>query len=137
MTPIIMRPYRAEDYRKITPKEPGTIPMPSRFMGPVRTGVANGYPLFILGFQIPWPGFAEAWAVFDQAVDQFPNTWRVFRNCFELIVADSGLRRVQAHVDPNFAESVRIVQHLGFELEGVLRHWFPDGRTAHLYGRVR
>lgn len=46
-------------------------------------------------------------------------------------------RRIQAHVDPNFAPAVRWVELLGFQYEGLLRRFSPDGRDMAMYSRVR
>lgn len=46
------------------------------------------------------------------------------------------LRRVQAHVAPDFAQALHWIEMLGFEREGRLRAFTPTGRDVYLYARV-
>lgn len=46
------------------------------------------------------------------------------------------LRRVQAHVSPDFAQALHWIEMLGFQFEGRLRKYTPRGLDMLLYARV-
>lgn len=47
-----------------------------------------------------------------------------------------GIRRVEATVDVNFDEGDRWMRMLGFEFEGLMRAYRPDGADMKLYARI-
>lgn len=53
------------------------------------------------------------------------------------VLALSPFVRVQAHIDPTFNAAIRWANLLGFTYEGPMRKFTPDGRTMHLYARIR
>lgn len=50
-------------------------------------------------------------------------------------VKDKGIKRLQAYIDPQFPEAIRLVQHLGFERESNMKNFYGD-RDAFLYVRL-
>lgn len=81
-----------------------------------------------------WTGRAEAWAMFApnltrQFIHIHGATVRFFESC--------GIRRIEAHVDAGFGKAKKWVELLGFEYEGLLRAYTPDGRDCLRYARVR
>lgn len=61
--------------------------------------------------------------------------YRILKEYMELIVKEMGIIRLQAYVDPDFPEAIRMIQHLGFEKESVLENFLPNG-NAFLYKRI-
>ncbi|MEZ5665875.1 MAG: hypothetical protein R3F55_00235 [Alphaproteobacteria bacterium] len=52
-------------------------------------------------------------------------------------LAHQRMRRIETAVDAEFAAGHRWARMLGFECEGLMRAYGPDGRDAHLYARTR
>lgn len=48
-----------------------------------------------------------------------------------------GIRRVEATVDVDFPAGNRWIEMLGFEYEGLMKAYRPDGADMNLYARVR
>jgi hypothetical protein len=44
--------------------------------------------------------------------------------------------RIETAIDPNFPESIDWAERLGFQREGLMAHWTPDGSDWLLYARV-
>lgn len=76
----------------------------------------------------------NAWAMLaHDAGDNFFRIHRAVKRGLEACTA----RRVEMHVDVDFTEGHRWARLLGFEREGHLRCWLPDGRDVILYARVK
>lgn len=81
-----------------------------------------------------WAGRAEAWAMFAANL----NREFIYIHQAAVRFLDScGIRRVEAHVDAGFGQAQKWVEMLGFEYEGPLRAYTPDGRDCLRYARVR
>jgi RimJ/RimL family protein N-acetyltransferase len=52
----------------------------------------------------------------------------------EILAKDKGIKRGQAYVDVNFPEAIRLVEHLGFERESIMKRFIGDGDAA-MYAR--
>lgn len=77
---------------------------------------------------------AVAWALMSQqAGGHFIKIVRAMRRYLD--VCDS--RRIEAQVACDFPAGRRLVTMLGFDFEGRMRGFFPDGRDADLFARVR
>lgn len=49
----------------------------------------------------------------------------------------SALRRLQAHASPTFAPALRWLEMLGFDYEGRMRKFTPNGSDMLLFARIR
>lgn len=61
--------------------------------------------------------------------------YRVIKEWMYELVEDKGIKRLQAYVVTDFPEAVRMVQHLGFEKESILKNFMGD-KDAYLYVRL-
>lgn len=78
-----------------------------------------------------------AWAHVDMTTFARPRIktcYRVIGDVITNCARDNGVRRVQAYVDLDFPEGIRMAQHLGFKKESTMAN-FIDGRPAGLYVR--
>lgn len=101
--------------------------------GEAYAAVADGMVIACAGVLERWHGRASAWALLsDQAGRHMLELTRAIAAWLER----SGLRRVETHVDVNFAAAHRWARLLGFEREGTMRAYTSDGRDADLYARV-
>lgn len=79
-----------------------------------------------------WEGRAEAWAL--MGADLRPQFLRIHYATKRFLNA-CGMRRVEAAVDAHFGCAKEWIEALGFEFEGVLHAYTPDGRDCLRYAR--
>lgn len=90
--------------------------------------------LAIAGVVPLWEGRAEAWALLGSDLKRdFIGIHRATLRFLDVC----GFRRVEAAVDAQFCQAVDWVKLLGFECEGPLKAYTPDGRDCIRYARVR
>ena len=102
----------------------------------VRTLIGlDGKILGIVGAMKLWEDRAEVFALLDQNCrDKFIVIHRVVKRLLDL----SPFKRLEAAVDVHFEEGHRWIEMLGFKLESEKMHaYFPNGKDASLYARVR
>lgn len=80
------------------------------------------------------PHRANAWALIREGIGG--NFFRFHKEVYSFL-CNTEYNRVEMAVDTEFQESERWARMLGFELEGYMRQYFPDGRDAYLYARVK
>ena len=81
-----------------------------------------------------WEGRAEAWALLAKDIKgQFIHIHLAAVRFLDAC----GFRRVEAHVDADFGCAKKWIEMLGFEFEGPLKAYTPDGRDCLRYARVR
>jgi RimJ/RimL family protein N-acetyltransferase len=87
------------------------------------------------GLSMEHPACATAWTLLDPEVS---GRWMLHLTRAVLrVIAECPARRIQAHADPKFAPAARWLQLLGFQQEGILRCFTPDGRDMAVFSRVR
>lgn len=75
-----------------------------------------------------WEGCGEAWAIPTKRIKQKKIVVaRHFKNTFDLVSKDLGMRRVQAAVTMGHHEAHRLVRFVGMVEEGLMRKYGPDG----------
>jgi RimJ/RimL family protein N-acetyltransferase len=106
--------------------------------GPAFTGIRNGEIIGCGGIMILWEGTGEAWATLAPATKHSPkDVFYCLRKGLEIIGEAYELIRIQAIAKPSFPESVRLLRHLGFEEEGVLRKYWEGGIDAVMMAKVK
>jgi hypothetical protein len=93
-----------------------------------------------MGGLVPyWHGHAEAWLAVRRSIGarQLVPALRVGRQWLDGRQALPAFRRLQAYIRCSEPWCESFARAMGFELEGVLRAWGPDGSDHALYGRVR
>jgi hypothetical protein len=84
------------------------------------------------------PGSGEAWALVTPLIHRYPIAFfRAVRESLESIILELKLHRVQSTVKVNDKRSVKFLIKLGFEIEGLLRKYSPDGLDHFIMGRVK
>lgn len=97
----------------------------------------GGKLLGVAGSYRVWAGSAQAWGVFDRAVDKFPKS--LTEVCLSLILyaqKTQELKRISLTVREGFKKGDRFASVLGFEQEGSMKRYLPDGGDARLYARL-
>jgi hypothetical protein len=102
--------------------------------GPCFTALDGDEVLACSGVLRMWENRDQAWALMSQSSGRhFVGIYRGIRRFLEMHDA----RRVEATVDAGFEAGHRLMRLLGFEREGCMRAYLPDGRDCDLYARVR
>jgi len=91
--------------------------------------------VYAIGGLLPlWEGRAQAWMLMSPEAGKYMTT---IHKAVKKSLIRSPFRRVEATVDIGFKPGVRWMKMLGFELEGYMRAYRPDGADMLLYARVR
>lgn len=94
-------------------------------------------PWGIAGCYRQWDGSGQLWAVFDERLDRYPIS--LYKSCIILInyaVQMQSLRRVSLTVRSDYTSGNRFAHSLGFDFEGKMHAYLPDGSDANLYARL-
>jgi hypothetical protein len=102
--------------------------------GPCFTATEGDEIIVCAGLVNMWENRSQAWALISQdAGRHFVRIFRAMRSFLDL----QDTRRIEATVDAKFQQGHRLMRMLGFQHEGLMRAYLPDGRDASLYGRIR
>lgn len=88
----------------------------------------------IAGLSPQWENRALAWAYVSK------NAGAHFRQIHKAVsrfLEQSEFKRIEATIDVGFDPGIRWIEMLGFEYEGYMRAFRPDGADMLLYARVR
>lgn len=72
----------------------------------------------------------------DHAGGHIVVVYRVIKEWMARICEEKGIKRLQAYIEPDFPDAVRMAQHLGFVKESVMECFLPDGRDAFMFVRI-
>jgi RimJ/RimL family protein N-acetyltransferase len=102
--------------------------------GLVQVGEVDGEVIAIAGIAPQWENRAIAWALIsDEAGPHFIQIHKAVKRFFNR----NPIRRLEATVDVGFEQGHRWMEMLGFEIEGYMVAYRPDGKDQILYARVR
>jgi hypothetical protein len=102
--------------------------------GPSFSGIKDGRVLGCAGLVKQWENRAVAWSLLAGDVgSDFIRVHRAVDRFLEL----SDFNRIEAFVDANFEQGHRWIQMLGFEPEGYMKQFNPDGGDALMYARLK
>ena len=97
----------------------------------------DGQPLCIGGFKLMNYDTAWCWIdITDIAGSHTVAMYRVIRDWIDSFVEEHGLTRIQATVEIDFTEAIRMVKHLGFKKESIMES-YVGGKDAFMYVRLR
>lgn len=98
------------------------------------TVVVDGKPIACIGLVEHWPKRRYVWAYLVEGIGK--RDMVRLRQAIAQWLRYHGAGRIETAIDPAFAKSVGWAESLGFEREGVLRHWTPDGSDWIMYSRI-
>lgn len=81
-----------------------------------------------------WEGRAEAWALMG---DDLKRDFLKIHHAVRLFLNASNIRRIEAMVDAQFESAKAWVEMLGFQNEGLMRAYTPDGRDCIRYAKMK
>lgn len=96
----------------------------------------EGIPLIVGGFRMITTTTAWCWIdLSDEAGKYIIQVYRVIREWINQFVKSHGIKRLQSFIRTNYPEAIRLVEHLGFEKESTMKHFFGD-EDAYMYVRL-
>ena len=98
------------------------------------TAEHEGVVLAVAGVEPQWENRATAFALLsDDSGPHFP----AIHSAVVEFLDNAPYRRIEATVDVGFKQGHRWIKMLGFELEGYMKAYRPDGADMLLYARVK
>lgn len=143
----LVRPFVAEDYVKLHAlcrrplvADPWLVGRAYELAGPAFTGVSPDFVLLgCAGLQQQWTGRAIAWAVLHPVLvhNRRAAIWfhREVKRRLPLLMAEHGLRRVDAEAVTEHARANKWLHRLGFKFQDLALHYGPQGETFSRYAR--
>lgn len=141
---MIVRPWELGDTHKLTLQSSqeylvqiGSVDFdltPISEAGLAWVAEIEGQIIAIAGLMPEWENRATAWAYISK--DAGRHFVRIHK-AVSRFLEQSDYRRIEATIDVGFDAGVKWIEMLGFEYEGYLRAYRPDGADMLLYARVR
>ncbi len=114
---------------------PKMIPTP-----PAYTIIFDDEIVGVGGMIILWKGVAEMWLMLTANCrkEGFFGiiAFEAIKNKVDEMLEEHKIRRAQATVRIDFPKAKKMVKALGFELEGIMKSYTPDGADVELYARI-
>jgi len=96
----------------------------------------EGKPLCVGGFRLLNLTTAWAWVdLTESARGHIITCYRAIKEWTDIFVKEHNIRRLQAYIESDFPEGIRMAQHLGFRKESIMEK-FMDGKDAFMYVRI-
>lgn len=134
---IKTRDYKAADGLELlarpNEKPMGEMPFAEDFAklaemaGPGMTLLFDSKVVACCGVRLMWPGVGEAWAIFDTNIGKYHIDPQIGKKVIRSMMEKNNLFRLQCTPRTNWQPGISYVRYLGFEPEGVLRRFYPDG----------
>lgn len=106
-------------------------------LGLAVTALVHGKPVAMFGCIMLWTGVAEMWSIISDDARHYPKQLTLVAGAFSDIVAQSlSLHRLQLTVRSDEPRALRWAKYLGFEIEGLMRKYSPDGADTYILARV-
>jgi len=84
-----------------------------------------------------WENVGEAWFVMSSIAYKKPFAAAKYSSLLlDHVQDDANLKRIQASVHTNDQQAIRYVEWLGFENEGLMKKYGPDGSDYYRFARV-
>ena len=143
---VEVREFRPEDVDTLTPQDAQAqtaqaladwrrMIRTAAASGPAWTALDGGRVLGVAGLGQHWPGRSEAWCLIGRGVP--PMAWVAIHRAVLRVLADAGIRRVEATARQGFDGAGRWLKLLGFYPEGVMAAYGPDGADHMRWARIR
>ena len=98
------------------------------------TGIENGHIIAAAGFIPMWNGVAECWFIGSDRIQRKLKT--VVKTTLS-IMEKMPYSRMHANVRANWKEAIPFAEFLGFEKEGVMKKFGPEGSDYLVMGRIK
>ena len=89
------------------------------------------------GIHEMWAGVGEGWVILSKHAPKWKlSLARYAKTLFSSILATTSLHRVQASIHMGDPEAIRFARWMGFEDEGIMYKFGPDGSDYYRMARV-
>lgn len=110
-------------------------------LGPAYTITSENGLVAVIGLAMERPGVGYVWMLTTDNIDKTTLSDKLMLTraadyYMNAVAVAFGLRRIEAHVHPDHAKSLRWVKALGFQKEGLIRRYAPDGQDYFLLSRM-
>lgn len=102
--------------------------------GPAFSGIVDGETIISAGIINQWHNRGVAWALVSENAGK---NFIAIHKAIDRFLDMNETKRVETYVDDGFEQGYRWMNMLGFEYEGRMRAYSPDGRDCLLYARVK
>lgn len=93
------------------------------------------------GASMMWKGVWEFWIILTKNSKRGGiygiTALEAIRRKIDEIIEENDIVRAQATVRLDFPKGIRMLEALGFEREGLLRRYTPDGASVYRYAKVK
>ena len=94
----------------------------------------KGKVIGVGGINLFWEGVGEAWVLLSKDIESCRfGTYRMIRRMFKSLTKEYGLQRLQATVRSGWWDAIKMVEKLGFQREGLMKHYCPNGDDVIMY----
>ena len=101
------------------------------------TARKDGKIVMMGGAHVMWQGVGEGWLIMSKYGYDIPKTVaRYADEFFDVIMHEAQVQRVQASVHAEDSQAVKFARWLGFENEGLMKKYGPDGSDYYRMARV-
>ena len=131
LTELLLQPSQAMMQPVLSQRDYGTALASA---GPAYTVIIDDNVVACLGIIPQWEGRAIAWGLIgSEAGKEFYAIHKAVKRFLDL----QDYRRIETAVSSDFEQGHRWAKLLGFENEGTMRAYTPDGRDCDLYARIK
>lgn len=140
---VELRQYRPCDLRHIKGREyerdlDGTRYARQFAKGPAWTIWDNNSRVVSAGVIIHWPGVGEVWMFLSDWIYSHPVEFcRISKRKLDEVISENNLWRVQAPICADMTANIAFAQAMGFNPEGTLRKFGPDGKDYIMYSLIK
>jgi len=109
---------------------------PIKVDGPAKAGLYNGVLLGCGGVVEFWPGCGEGWIAMSRNCMEYSiPAFYCVKKITDGFMTDLKLKRLQATARVDFPKAKYLLEALGFECEGIMKNYLPDGADAYIYAK--
>lgn len=130
------------EYVKQNPLEDAVVRYPEINPDPETTYTAlwNGEIVGVGGVTILWEGVGDFWIILSKNAERDGVHGIIALSAIsqrvDKIIKKYKLHRAQAAIRTNFPRAIKMIEYLGFEREGLLRGYCPDGGDVWMYAKL-
>lgn len=104
------------------------------------TALWDGRVVGVGGASMMWKGVWEFWLILTKDSKREGAhsivALEAIRKKIDEIIEENSIVRAQAVVRLDFPKGIKMLEALGFEREGLLRRYTPDGASVYRYARI-
>lgn len=105
------------------------------------TALWDGKIVGVGGISIMWSGVGELWLILtnDSKLNGAHGivALEAIRKKIDEIIEENKIVRAQATVRLDFPKGIKMLESFGFQREGLLRRYTPDGCSVYRYSRIK